>query len=145
MYICKHNHLIWDVDAKCKSTGAHILWPKVRERQVDAAQILPETLRGQNPGSWGPGGPRGTLGPWTGPHPMVAGLQRFKTPKQPWKAWCECALAGKTRIFFMTVDLIMEKPLHPFFQSHFKYSDVFWDINGEKNMKKHMKYLRRQD
>ena len=20
----------------------------------------------------------------------------FKTPKQPWKAWCECALAGKT-------------------------------------------------
>ena len=23
MYICKHNHLIWDVDAKCKSTGAH--------------------------------------------------------------------------------------------------------------------------
>ena len=23
MHICKHNHLIWDVDAKCKSTGAH--------------------------------------------------------------------------------------------------------------------------
>ena len=106
-------------------------WPKVRERQVDAAQILPETLRGQNPGS------RGT--PWTLDRAPSNGRRAPKVQN------AEAALEGLMRMCpgRKNTDFLHDGRSHrgetssSIFQSHFKYSDFLGGYQRRKNMKKH--------